>query len=1425
MKLIDIVKLDTNYKALNMIYEDRVIDFSGTILNNNISATATVNDGVHTYSVSIKLDGKFKVLSANCSCGSKCCCHLSAVAIETYKRLFANVKTRINKNNPNGKKLVNDYFSTLRYYNVMNYELEDFIFLNIEKFFAHPTSFFANLLDIYESRIVKNNFTFIDSINTYFYILKLNKYEICFCLIKLHTLLKTYELGDKYLKIVFQMISRNIYILNTYNFLHNIDSFDLGLKIFDFLKIFDDEFLLFKYKLLTKDSSVVFSERSYDLIYLFLIEDEDFDVSSFEIANNLELFEFFELLDTIHPPYVTKLANKLNCCDLDCTFYYISRYPQLFAKFNLDEAIEEVTEQISNVIDYIGSKNNTSEFLELMSVYKLLDPKYEYLSIEHPVLVHYFISTGVKSGLVINDKIPFIWDSHSSTKPTKMKFEIAYYYDLDDELLHLIAFAQEDCALFLEVIFDDNFEVLTYNTSAYNELQFFKDFLSYYNSLTVEPMMIGSLESLEKEIIPMRDLRLKNERIESINSIFKSINNNFLAHQSELNNQLTNKVDLIFDINCIFNDDNPQLAFVDQVKVKIGYDKLYTISNFNKFYYAIEDKRTEKYGKYLEFNHSLNNFTNRAIDFYYFLRKYLYQQYGDFFVKNVHHFLEISQGLNVMVCGKMYTFGEPIDIILSVDENNTFDVIFNNITDYFVIIFDDADYVFDKVRLTVSKVNFETPQVKTVFDSIIVSGALDITDNKESFVELVYPYIKNSIVLSDTFKMNTDGIDLIIEVYLDYNDGIISFSIRYFKSDYEEVFEDYALRYKVLLNPLKKCLDSLGFVNCKILADEDIYSFLNKDLGELRKLATVYISDSLEKLVKNRTIGVEFNIKESKNNLLEVFFTDLKYSDVQLNMLYSAIKSRKQFVKLDKDYIGLDTKECKDFFNFINDFGIDPNHISKPVLNPIYSLFKTSGLDNVNIDDELKSLMNKVKDYEKNDLNCHQSLIDILRPYQKQGVLWMKCLLENGLSGILADDMGIGKTLQTITLIDCMKFQSVLIVVPKNIMYNWQCEVDKFTPWLRSIVIDGTKEERKDLLYKYMNEQCIHIISYDTLRNDIETFTSYNFDLVILDEAQNIKNRNAERSKAVKRLKSTHRFALTGTPIENQLSDVFSIFEFLMPGYLYSYEKFQNIFENNDNIELLTKKLLPFILRRTKKEVLKELPSKTYENILINMDDDQTMIYEGYLLNARNQMIADPKNKIKLLASINYLREICVDPRLVNKDLTVSSAKLEVLLQIINDVSLNRGKVLVFSQFVSFFELLKQDLDKQNIAYYEITGKTPAKKRQILSSKFNDSNDSVQVFLVSLKAGGSGLNLIGADTVVHIDPWWNYAVENQATDRAYRIGQTKAVTVYKLIMRNTIEEKVIEIQKLKKELADSVINEDEDFETLIDKFDYSYLLN
>ena len=435
----------------------------------------------------------------------------------------------------------------------------------------------------------------------------------------------------------------------------------------------------------------------------------------------------------------------------------------------------------------------------------------------------------------------------------------------------------------------------------------------------------------------------------------------------------------------------------------------------------------------------------------------------------------------------------------------------------------------------------------------------------------------------------------------------------------------------------------------------------------------------------------------------------------------------------------------------------------------------------------------------------------VLRGYQKAGVAWISMLAHYHLNGILADEMGLGKTIQALTMILSAPSETTsMVICPKTLLYNWAAEIEKFHTNIPFAIVEGTKAERAELLQSANIR--LFIISYSMVLSDLNTLKEMDFQWIVLDEAQNIKNVSAQRTSAIKKLKSRHRLALSGTPIENRITELWSIMDFLNPGYLGNLKRFKTNFLSSDDEHQaqqgLHRAVSPFLLRRVKKEVLMELPDKQEQVSWCKMSPLQEKLYLQIIDTVQKKLLPDNPEQmtyVHILAALTKLRQVCNHPHLANSDILPDleiSAKLEMLVELVQDAIAGGHKVLVFSQFVQMLSIMKRTFNALDIPYSYLDGHT--KDRQTPIKEF-ETNDNIRLFLISLKTGGTGLNLTAADTVILYDPWWNPMVENQAIDRTHRLGQTRKVQVFRLITKNTVEEKILSLQKSKIELFNEVI--------------------
>ena len=596
--------------------------------------------------------------------------------------------------------------------------------------------------------------------------------------------------------------------------------------------------------------------------------------------------------------------------------------------------------------------------------------------------------------------------------------------------------------------------------------------------------------------------------------------------------------------------------------------------------------------------------------------------------------------------------------------------------------------------------------------------------------------------------------------------------------------------------------------------DEKLFDLLKNDLSLLKEKATIYYSERFKERRVYGASSLNAKISEGRGNYLEFSFNIENVNENEYKKIINAFKDNRRFFKLkDESFVDLKDEEVIKLLNLIDNLSEDSNiksneikiHKSKAVF--INESIKDNRLSFIHGKNIVEHISNKIESLTDINYEVPKDLKAKLRDYQLTGFNWFKTLSYYEFGGILADEMGLGKTLQTITFLLSEKGKKSVIVTPTSLIYNWKSEFEKFAPNLNIKIIHGNKEERI-FTKEYINEYDVLLTTYGTLRNDYNLYEDINFDYCIIDEAQNIKNSLSQSSEVVKKLNAKVKFALTGTPIENNLMELWSLFDYIMPGYIYSKKKFQDKFiKNEKGIIELKKYIKPFILRRLKNDVMSELPDKIEKRYVVEMTKEQKKVYKTYIYDIKNKMKEKDltKDKITIFSYLTKLRQLALDPGILVDGYIGGSGKIDVTVDLINEFINNNHKILLFSQFTSVLDSIKTIFDAEGIEYFYLDGSTKASERVSLVNEFNNSN-KVKVFLISLKAGGTGLNLTSADVVIHFDPWWNPAIEDQATDRAHRFGQKNVVEVIKLISKGSIEEKIIKLQESKKEIINEIMN-------------------
>ena len=918
-----------------------------------------------------------------------------------------------------------------------------------------------------------------------------------------------------------------------------------------------------------------------------------------------------------------------------------------------------------------------------------------------------------------------------------------------------------------------------------------------------------------------------------------------------------------------------------KIEFKLGNKKMYKIKNLSEFYTRILNKEFYKYGEKLQFIHVEEAFEEESKKILEFIMKYAeiikyansnsnsnYKYYGkalsetNIIVGNsaIDDLFDVLKGRKVDF-QKDYNSGiieftedQPkIEFKLKKVEEDKY-VIIPNIEIYNVAIIKGKKYkyILDDKKIYRCTREFEKTTLR-LLELFRQNYIAEVDFGKKELTQLfsiIMPKVKNAIIIENIPEEEIEKYrpkELLVKAFLDFdkNDYLVAdVKFCYEEKEFNPLDEKIKINFPRNMIKETKALNifrQTGFMldvkNLRfILPNNDkIYEFLTQDINYYMQKFEVLVTDNFKgkqiRQPKMGTLGVKV-----ENDLLSINLAEINIDKRELKSIMEKYSLKKKYYRLkDGSFINLqDNKEIEFLDKLITGMDIDYKELENgevklPVSRSLYLNQLLKGIKGTEIikNEEYKKIVHRLdKEQLEDNIKIPENLNTVLRYYQKTGYKWLKTLDYYHFGGILADDMGLGKTIQMLSVIvDYIQKtnkedkRASLVISPSSLTLNWQNEAIKFTNELKTLVIRGTLSERKRQI-KEISQYDLVITSYDLLKRDIELYKDldYKFRFVIADEAQYLKNSNTQNAKSIKQINADTRYALTGTPIENSLSELWSIFDFIMPGYLFNYRKFKNIYETpivkeNDEKAIMKLKMLiePFVLRRNKKEVLTELPDKTVTVLNNEMGEEQRNLYLNYLAQAKQELAEQidlngyQNSHMQILAALTRLRQICCHPSLFINGYKDGSSKLEQCIEIVQEATNSGHKILLFSGYTSMFEYLEKELKQRNIKYYKLTGATKVDERINLVDEFNE-NPEIKVFLISLKAGGTGLNLTGADMVIHYDPWWNISTENQATDRAYRIGQKNNVQVYKLITKNSIEEKIYELQEKKAKLADNMLD-------------------
>ncbi|MFA9423303.1 MAG: SNF2 helicase associated domain-containing protein [Sedimentibacter sp.] len=905
------------------------------------------------------------------------------------------------------------------------------------------------------------------------------------------------------------------------------------------------------------------------------------------------------------------------------------------------------------------------------------------------------------------------------------------------------------------------------------------------------------------------------------------------------------------------------------IEFTIGSKKNYVVKDAYALANNIKHTNNVCYGKSLEFNHEISGFEKSSQPLAVFLRDEAdaYMQviartssiYNNtatsgrafkIFPFSLDSFFDLFSNQTVVCNGYKYQFktltfiDKSPEVEFYINEENEQYYLSTNLFITFVENSINYTYIIAEDKLYRCSREFVDTILPAV-NKITMQPSKTITFTKEhigKFYSTVLPEISKYATVKSNVKLSNElnALPLSSSIYLDCNNhGFIYASVIFNYGDIEiNPFRKSAKDNTIIRNISEETKVLIALENCGFekttakysMTDEDnIYEFLTTGVNTLTSLCEVNVSDDFKKIniryPKSMSMGVKLN-----SNLIELDIEKLEFDPSELKDILLNYKRKKKYFRLkDGSFLNLEKEYFSTMEKLVEDLNISgeqlkTGHIEISKYRSFYldSLLKNNSWIKAEKSQPFKEMVYNINESGDSDFVLPKELKPIMRNYQVTGYKWLRSLSTYSFGGILADDMGLGKTLQAISLLLSEKksgHKTSIVICPTSLVYNWQSEIEKFSPEITTLIIAGNAIQRSELI-ACINDYDLIFTSYDLIKRDIELYENLEFKYCILDEAQYIKNSTTQNAKAVKLIKSDVRFALTGTPIENSLADLWSIFDFIMPGFLLSYKKFKDKYEipivkeqNSEILQRLHKQIQPFILRRLKKDVLKELPDKIETLYYAQMETVQKKLYFAELMKLNEQFNNEiesngyNKSQIKILSMLTRLRQICCDPSLYFDNYKGGSAKLDLCMEIVKESIENGHKILIFSQFTSMLSIIEKHLSCNFIDYYLLTGSTKSMDRLDMANNFN--NDKTPVFLISLKAGGTGLNLTGADVVIHYDPWWNISAQNQATDRTHRIGQTNKVQVFKLIAKDTIEEKIEKLQQSKSSLADSVIKKGE----------------
>ncbi len=898
----------------------------------------------------------------------------------------------------------------------------------------------------------------------------------------------------------------------------------------------------------------------------------------------------------------------------------------------------------------------------------------------------------------------------------------------------------------------------------------------------------------------------------------------FLKHLKQSYNTyegVRQKIKLVSSLN--FDMDRHNRIYVT-LKVKIGDKKLYVLNKkFWDFLDCYNNEEVFHFGKDFIYDPHKYYFDKKDEDFLHYLKN-TFSNSQNFYMDDaiLKQYLALNDSVLVENIGLVeIKNGLFFDSFLTLKDDNYLLDLHCDFSNVYTL---DDDYEYIWYNKNIYHLNYKEQHL---YQELLFNDLNELLFDKKQFLDFkkyFLPYLKKQITVDNSVPLVVSK-DPKVSYYFDLDDDFIKAKIVFAYDDYEVIFNkikdsDIVVRDAEFENKCFREIASYGFKikNAEVILDDvdDIGSFLAFGLDELGSKYAVYTSEKLKETNVIRKPSVSSSFHLGMNQILNYHLELEGVKEDELKNIFASLKQRKKYYRLKSgDLLNISSDEVKELSFLQDELQFDMATGTIPKFRALYLDSLKSKSNIIHTDDSFNKFIDNFKEYKNCDISFSENEKQ-LRDYQMDGVKWLYTIYKCGFGGILADEMGLGKSFQTIVFLRKVISSSdkVLIVVPTSLVYNWAEEFKKFGSDMHYAVFSGNKKIRLKELEDYDGN--IYITSYGLLKEDYDFYNNLTFKVMIIDEAQAIKNPLTDISKTVKKINASVKFALTGTPIENSVIELWNIFDFIMPGFLGNVTNFKQKYkmkddleEINDLLDNLRKQIKPFLLRRKKSDVAKELPDKIVNTIIIDMEEEQKKIYAAAVLEAN--MLMDKaisnggfiKNKMIILSLLTKLRQICITPAILFTDYKKRSSKFEQLIKVVKECILNGHKILLFTSFKTALELVKKEFAKEKISSYTIAGDVSSKKRMELTKAFN--NDDTNVFLIMLKSGGTGLNLTSADVVIHLDLWWNPQAENQATDRTHRIGQKNVVEVIKIVCKDTVEEKILNLQEKKMALSDKLI--------------------